>query len=540
MKRIIKIIVITFVIIIIVLVGLFFLRNRKELNSNNVIVNDYTVEFGTITSTISGKATVQPNDQYTVTSMVSGDVLASYFEEGDIIEKDTVMYEIDSSDISKSIESSNLNLEKAKISLDTTNDSINDLTMYAQYSGIVRNLVVKEGDNINNGQVIAEVYNEDYLLVKIPFNENNIKNISVGNTAIVSLGDTDEDIKGIVTSISSTSYALSGYMRVVDVEIKIKNPGSVQVGSKATAIINDIACNSAGVFEYFVEENLKATASGKISKLYLKDDKMVSKGDIMIVLDSDILDTQKRNNEISIREAELSKERTLDSLDDYTIKAPITGTVITKEVKVGDKLDNTTGSKVLAIIYDLSSLKFDIEIDELDVASIQVGQEVTITADAVSNRTYIGYVEKININGTSSNGVTVYPVTVRINEFDGLLPGMNIDAEIAIEKVENVIVIPSECVNRGNIVYVRGAKVDENDNAPEGYKSVKVETGLADSSNIEIKSGLSLGDTIRGREINTNNKIMERMEEMHDSMSSGEIPSGGMMRGGGDMPGGMR
>ena len=126
---------------------------------------------------------------------------------------------------------------------------------------------------------------------------------------------------------------------------------------------------------------------------------------------------------------------TFGSLDDYTIKAPIDGTVIKKEKKVGDALDNTKGATTLAIIYDLSSLEFDVEVDELDISSVQVGQEVIIKADAVKDKTYTGYVEKINVKGTSNNGVTVYPVTVRINEFDSkLMPGMNIDAEIIIEK----------------------------------------------------------------------------------------------------------
>ena len=95
---------------------------------------------------------------------------------------------------------------------------------------------------------------------------------------------------------------------------------------------------------------------------------------------------------------------------------------------------------------------------------------------------------------------------------------MNIDAEIVIEKAENILIIPSECLNRGNIVYVKGEKTDKEDSAPEGYKSVKVETGIANTSFVEIKSGLKEGETVRGREIMNNNKIMEAMEEMEEQM----------------------
>lgn len=520
------------VIVAIILIVSFSGGNDKKAET---IAKDYTVEIGTIDSTISGKATVQPNDQYTVTSVVSGDVLNTYFEEGDVVTKDAIMYEIDSSDVDKNIESSDLNLRRAHKSLNDLNDNISDLTIYSSHSGTTQNVTIKVGDNIQNGQVLAKVYDDSYMIIKIPFNETDANKISVGQEANVTLTTTNAELNGVVTKVSSSSYALSGYMRVKDIEIKVKNPGAIKVGDKGMALVGDIACNSAGTFEYLVNEEIKATASGKIVKLNIKNNEKITKGGVVAILDSEDLIKQRENSEIAIREAEIAKEKTLDALDNYTIKAPIEGTVITKDVKVGDKLDNTKGATQLAIIYDLSSLKFDMDVDELDIAKVKVGQEVVITADAVLGKTYNGVVEKININGTSSNGVTSYPVTVRITEFEDLLPGMNIDAEIVIEKAENILIIPSECLNRGNIVYVKGEKTDKEDSAPEGYKSVKVETGIANTSFVEIKSGLKEGETVRGREIMNNNKIMEEMEEQMQSggmpMPSGNMPMGGGMPG---------
>ena len=525
MKKIKKIFIIL-IVIVVAFIGVKLFFGGKD-NGPQVVAKDYTVSVGTIDSIISGKATIQPNDQYTITSMVSGDILATYFEEGDVVEKDAVMFEIDSSDISKSIESSNLNMEKANMSLDNINDSIDDLTIKSDYSGVTTNVTLEVGDKVNNGQVIANIYDDSSMKIKIPFNEKDVVNFYVGQPAIVYLDNTDIAIDGYVTSISSESYAKVSYMRVKDVEIVVKNPGSLLKGDKATAIINDIACNSSGSFEYFIEEVITSTATGEIEEINIKNNKWMNKNDVVLVLDSETLRDQKKSTEISYREAELARERTLESLDDYTIKAPIDGTVIKKEKKVGDTLDNTKGATTLAIIYDLSSLEFDVEVDELDISSVQVGQEVIIKADAVKDKTYTGYVEKINVKGTSNNGVTVYPVTVRINEFDSkLMPGMNIDAEIIIEKVENVLVIPTECIQRGNTVFVKGEKDSKDDTAPEGYKTVKVETGMSDTSNIEIVSGLKEGDVVRGREIAATNGIMEMMEDMEESMKSGEMPSG--------------
>lgn len=523
-----KKIFIIIIVIAIVLIGLKLLGSNKD-NNSNVIVNDYTVSLGTIDSTISGKATIQPNDQYTITTSVSGDILATYFEEGDVVKEDAVMFEIDSSDVAKSIESSGLNMEKANMSLENINDSIEDLTLKTEYSGITTNVNVEIGDTINNGQVIANIYDDTRMLIKIPFNERDVDGFYVGQEALVYLDNSDNEIIGKVVSINSQSYAKASYMRVKDVEIEIKNPGSVLKGDTATAIINDIACNSSGSFEYFVEEVITSKAAGEIIELNIENNKWIDKNSVVLKLENETLMDQKRTTEISYRETELNRERTLESLDDYTIKAPITGTVIDKQKKVGDSLDNTKGANTLAVIYDLSSLKFDMEVDELDIAKIEVGQEVIIIADAVVGKEYKGYVEKINVKGTSSNGVTVYPVTVRIKDFDDkLMPGMNIDADIVIEKADNVLVIPSECLNRGNTVFVKGNKEDEKDTAPEGYKTVSVETGVTDGVNIQIVSGLSEGDIVRGREIQATNGIMEMMEQMEDSMKSGERPTGNM------------
>ena len=254
------------VVVVVIIVGIKIIKGNPDSNAN-IVVNDYTVELGTIDSTISGKAIIQPNDQYTITTSVSGDILKTYFKEGDVVEKDSIMFEIDSSDVAKSIESSALNMEKANMNLDNINDSISDLVLKSDYSGITTNVNVKVGDTIKSGQVLANIYDDTKMLIDIPFNEKDVDNFYVGQEAIVYLDNSDNSVIGKVVSISSQSYAKASYMRVKDVEIEIKNPGSVLKGDTATAIINDIACNSSGVFEYYVEEVITSIAAGDIVEL---------------------------------------------------------------------------------------------------------------------------------------------------------------------------------------------------------------------------------------------------------------------------------
>mgnify|MGYP000408802680 CR=1 FL=1 len=103
----------------------------------------------------------------------------------------------------------------------------------------------------------------------------------------------------------------------------------------------------------------------------------------------------------------------------------------------------------------LSTLTFEMKVNELDINNIQVGQEVEITADALEGMTFKGYVDKININGTTTSGHTSYPVTVKVEGSPrGALPRMNVSAKIIVEEVGSVLALPVEAVERGNTVLV--------------------------------------------------------------------------------------
>ena len=143
-----------------------------------------------------------------------------------------------------------------------------------------------------------------------------------------------------------------------------------------------------------------------------------------------------------------------------------------------------------------------------------------------------GVVTKVSVAGTTSNGVTTYPVTVQIdNPPEDLLPGMNVDATIVVDEAENAVAVPISAVQRGNIVYVKDETATNTDGTmvngtllPDGWKAVEVETGLSDDSYIEIVSGIEEGDIVY---------VPETVRE-----SSGEEGEMGMMPGG-DMGGGM-
>lgn len=529
-------------------IGFSVFRSRKAKSAMGQMTNEATVTRQNIVSSITGSSVVMPKDQYSITSLVSGDVLSANFEQGDIVNEGDVLYQIDSSDAESSIESANLSVERSTNNYNEAVDAQNDLTVRSDVSGVIKKLYIKKGDSVNAGAQIADIYDDSVLLLTLPFNDSDASSLYAGATAMVSISGTSDTLNGTVSEIKGASYAKSGNMLVRDVVIRVENPGTLMVTDTAVATIGSVSCNDAGTFEYITEKTITAKTGGDVARLYVSEGGRVKSGTTIAQLTSDSVTKNIESNALSLKESKLSRDNAQKKLEDYTITAPISGTVIEKNVKAGDKLDNTSASTVMAIIYDMSSLEFELSVDELDIKNVSVGQSVTITSDALEGKTYHGEVTNVSVNGTTEGGVTTYPVTVAILDFDDeLLPGMNIDAEIVTSNAENVLCVPVSAVNRGNTVYVKGEKTDENDRAPEGYKSVTVKTGVYNNSLIEITAGLSEGDVVWVPQVESSEFSFADMAGMGPmgGMGGGMPSGGGMPAGGmggnrsGGAPGGM-
>ena len=530
-----QIVVIVLVIVAIIVGIIAGIGARKSKQAMKIVAVDTKVEKHDITSSITGSAVVNPKDQYSITALVSGDVISANFEQGDMVTEGDILYQIDSSDAQNSIENADISYQRSQMDYDKALKNYNDLTVKAPFSGTVRNIYVKEGDSVSAGTKIADIYDDSVLTLTVPFNDADAQDFSSGDSAIVRISSNGELLNGTVVAVASSGYATTGNMMVRSVKIKVSNPGVLTNTEKATAEIANVASSSASTFEYASYKTITAGASGDIDNVYVLEGTKVSSGAAIVHIDSDTVSDNLTSSSLSLRSSALSRDNARDKLDDYTITAPISGTVVMKNIKAGDKLDNSNMSTEMAVIYDMSSLECELAVDELDIKNVETGQSVTITSDAVAGKIYHGEVQSVSVNGTTSGGVTTYPVTIVITDFDEeLLPGMNIDVEITTSQAKDVLSIPVTAVNRGNIVYVKGEKTAEKDNAPEGYKSVKVETGVYNSEYIEIKSGLKEGDVVYTPQIQaTTTDVFSDMA----GMMGGGMP-GGMGAMGGGMPGG--
>ncbi len=602
------------VAVIIVAGGVFAGSKLIRRGGSDVEYETVTVERKDIVRAVDGSSTLEANDTYNVTALVTGEILTDAFSEGDTVTKDQVLYTIDSSEAQRKVDNAQNslttaqqnfadavkkkalqletnahnesttkssvtkaleNVESAKRNLATAQADADNLTLTANYSGTISEVLVKEGDSVNDGTKLASVYDASRLKIQVPFNTADANAITAGSGAVLTIASSNDTVSGTVESVSSASSATDSHAVVKYVTIVISNPGGLKAGEQASAAVNGVACSDLGTLENYEEGYITAKGSGRVSELWLQENDYIAAGQTIgyltsdsvmnalesaqssvktsqldlndaytkleqLVIDNDTysLDSSIQSAQISLDNARISLEDAQDTLENYTITAPIDGTIIVKNNKAGDKLEQNSNSTSdpMAIIYDMSVLKIQLSIDESDVQDIQVGQSVKITADAVDGE-FTGEVTKVGINGTSENGVTTYPVDITLTEYGDLLPGMNVDCVIEVESALDVLAVPSEAIQRGNRVYVKGEKTEENDRAPEGYYSVSVTTGATDGIYIEIKEGLEEGQEVCGAAKSSGVEAEGAQEDQQQMQMQGGM--GGAPGGMGGAPGGM-
>ena len=474
-------------------------KNSKKAVQASTQYMEAALERRDITNTFSGSGTISAANTYTVKSLVKGTVLTADFEVGDTIEKGTVLYTIDSSDVATSVEKAQLALEQAQRSYDDTAD--------AQYirsviGGTVASIKVKAGDYVTAGQEIATVRDDSSLLLTLEFPAADASGFAVGQAAEVILNGTFETLSGTVQAVAGTDTISSGNLLVRTVTIAVKNNGSLTTAQAASATINGVSALASARFDYQHQQTVTATTSGTVAAVCVKEGTAIEANTAIVQLSGTELSRQVQSAADSLLNAQLSMSDTQKQMENYTITSPISGTVIQKNVKAGDTVGtDTTASETLCTIYDLSYLEMTLNVDELEILSIKEGQTVTITADAISDRTFTGVVTSVSAAGTTTGGTTTYPVTIRIDDTGDLLPGMNATAEIEVSSASNALAVPNGSVVRGNYVLVTkdspsAANAVQDMTAPDGYVYVKITTGTSDDDYIEVASGLQEGDTI--------------------------------------------
>ena len=482
-----------------VLALLFWIVVRPMLGGTAAVSGAYQtaqVQRQDLTVSVSGSGTVTPIESYQVSALVTGEILESPFEDGDQVEKDQLLYRIDPGSAQTALQQAQLSVQQAQMNYDTLASS---LQVKAIGGGVVQTLHVQEGDLVSAGTAIADITDTSTMTLTVPFQAGDAAHISAGQTAQVTLSGTLETLSGTVESVASADQVGNGGALVRQVKIRLTNPGALTETTSATARVGTYACASGGTLSPRLRQTITAAASGEITSLNVSVGSRVSAGAVLAAIGGESAENSLADAALAVQNAQLSLQSAQEALDSYTITSPISGTVIEKNLKAGDQL-NGGDSGAMAVIYDLSQLELQMDVSELDIGQIQPGQTVEITAEALPGQTFTGVVEKVSVNGTTTDGFTTYPVTILLSEYGDLNPGMNVSADIIVERAENALCVPAEAVNSDGTVLVAGEGAFAEDGVtiadPSKIESRPVTLGRGNQDFVEITSGLEEGETV--------------------------------------------
>ena len=221
---------------------------------------------------------------------------------------------------------------------------------------------------------------------------------------------------------------------------------------------------------------------------------------------------------------EVTFENAKIALDDTVVRSPVSGTIISRPVEVGQVISSPTsavgGGTLLMTMADLSKVRVRALVDEIDVGKVTIGQSVSIKVAAYRDKEFYGVVAKIEPLARIEQNVTTFPVLIDINNDENLLLlGMNTDVVIEILNEEVSLSVPSmslrtrkDIYSAASILNIPKETVDtflidkisgENFNkfivikdSGNGPSLTWVQIGLSDLSNVQILSGLDIGDTV--------------------------------------------
>ncbi|MBI3912908.1 MAG: efflux RND transporter periplasmic adaptor subunit [Chloroflexi bacterium] len=202
---------------------------------------------------------------------------------------------------------------------------------------------------------------------------------------------------------------------------------------------------------------------------------------------STINDSALRSAQVQLDQAQVSVDQAQRNIEKARIVAPFDGVVSAVNFNVSDSV----GSGVALTLVDLATLQVKVTLSEVDIAKVKAGQTAQMTLDALTGKTYSAQVQSVAPIGTVTQGVVNYPVTLVVQNVDGSIkPGMTANMAIAVERRDNVLLIPNRAVRTtGNQKTVTVLFKGEQISTPIG-------TGLTNDQFVEVTNGLNEGDVV--------------------------------------------
>lgn len=486
------------VIIALLIAGSIFLDQDEKpaVSAQNLTVE---AERGSIISSIKQTGTVSAADRKVLTSETSGVVKSINVGEGDFVKAGDLLVVLGGSTGSTQDRRAQIDWEIAQNQLHQLLEEQRNLNVYAPVSGVVGDGLPAVGTKLSKGYRLTTITDQSVLKVQASFNSR----VEAGDKAELFFMEYLKTYEGRVVSASQIRSSSGATM--YNAVITMKNPGRMGPGQEARVAVNRegglVQAVTNPLTEWGEQRTVELEVAGTLERLLVSSGDWVEKGQLIAVLSNDELALQIKNQELKAEQARLEAEG-------HNLYAPIDGTILTINVAEGEEILSKSSILTMA---DISTMKINLAIDELDIYKLKPGQQANVFSEALPGQVFKAHITKISLEGTQNNGITTFDVELELEKQDILKVGMSVEVEILVAEKKDVIVIPIAAVqDRGNKKYV----LLVNEKNPEEPVMREVVTGLANENFVEIVSGLNEGDLIQYTVAGNNQGAYQRMQRM--------------------------
>jgi len=354
--------------------------------------------------------------------------------------------------------------------------------------------------------------------------------------------ETDQLALGDSVTVVDGEDTYTGTVESVDGKTALVTFSDAATGVDA-AVTVQAGGKTLGKGKAAVNKPVEVTGSaGTVSKVYVSQNKKVYSGTSLFYL-KNVPESGEYRALLNQRQAAYETLQAARAIQQK-------GGIISPEDGIVSAVNTAAGQAAeagasLFTLYVGDSLEMVVQIDELDIQDVAVGQAAAIEMDAIEDASYTGEVTEISQIGTANSGVTTYDVTIRVEGDENLKIGMNGTATIIVERRTGVVLVPLIALQtaRGEqYVWLKEDAAGAESGNP-GVMTV-VTTGLSNDTYAEVRSGLAEGDQVVV--VRSESESGERFFEigMGGGAMAGGFVSGGQQRpeggGQGGMPGGSR
>ncbi len=455
------------------------------------------VERGDLFVTVSGSGNIETSEDANLSFGAGGRIDRIYIEEGDRITKGDILAELDTDSLELARDQAQYALTQAEVAL-----------IQAELS---QKTAEYELDNILDQQDALELalFNAQIDIDQAKYNLEQVQDLYIWSDIKIAQADVDEaeryleytleqlykylplSEEGVYPKIEDDFPKLEGYKvwqdRIVHAQARLNSAKDTLEAMQSNRDTEETAIKrkrleAAGLAEAQAQKNL-----GEMNEdIALKE------------LQIEAAKATVEQNKQSVALARQFLEQAKKDLTEAVITAPFDGLVASVTAEEGDTIPSPSASpRQIISLIDPASMKLVVEVDEIDIPDVEVGQEVIITLDALSDEEFSGVVTTIYPVPLEISGVIVYKVKIELNvpEDSGVRVGMSAEADIILASRTDILLVPDRAIgedSEGNSVVNVVIEDDELEERP-------VIVGISDGFDTEIISGLKVGETILAR-----------------------------------------